>query len=254
MNHELAAAVAVCLAVVARCGGFIAASTFPVYPGIDVRVRLVMAIAVSAVAMPGVLASGIASDAITPLAVVAEAMLGLAMGTAVACVTAAAAWALGMAAAACGLAAGDDADPLSGEGAGIARLAWWISAGGFVAAGGARGVLSGLLDSFVAMPLGGRGDGVVPQLLAVATTLPASAFTIAVSLALPLLAAIVAYHVVVAIATRAAGFESGLGLVQASAAILLVAILFLTADVWIVGFPRRIDDAVAGAFTAKEVR
>ncbi len=254
MNQDLAAAVAVCLAVVARCGGFVAASTFPVYPGVDARVRLTMAIAVSAVAMPGVLASTVSPQAITPMGIVAEAMLGLAMGTAVACVTAAAAWALGMAAAACGLAEGDDADPLSVEGVGIARLAWWISAGGFVAAGGARGVLGGLLDSFVAMPLGGRGDGVMSQLLAVATALPAAGFTIAVSLAVPLLAAIVAYHAVVAIATRAAGFEPGIGLVQASAAILLVAILFLTVDVWIVGFPRRIDDAVAGAFAAKEVR
>jgi len=254
MNHEIAAAVAVCLAVVARCGGFVAASTFPVYPGVDARVRLAMAIAVSAVAMPGVLASGVSPEGITPIALVAEAVLGAAMGTAVACVSASAAWAFGMAATACGLAGGDDADPLSVEGAGIARLAWWISAGGFVASGGARGVLGGLLDSFVTMPVGGRGDGVVSQLLAVATSLPAAAFTIAVSLALPVVAALVAYHAVVAIATRAAGFEPGVGLVQASASLLLLVILFLTADVWIVGFPLRVDDALAGAFAAKEAR
>lgn len=254
MDHELASAVAVCVAVMARCGGFVAASTFPVYPGVGVRVRLAMAIAVSAVAMPRVLGAGLSSEAVTPLGIVAEAVLGLSMGTAVACLTASAAWALGMAATACGLAGGDDADPLSVDGAGIARLAWWISAGGFVAAGGARAALAGLLDSFVSVPIGGRGDAVMSQLLAVASSLPAAAFTIAVSLAVPVLAAIVAYHAVVAIATRAAGFEPGLGLVQASAAILLVVILFLTADVWIAGFPRRIDDAVAGVFAAKEVR
>ncbi len=254
MNHELAAAVAVCMAVVARCGGFVAASTLPVYPGVDARVRLAMAIAVSGVAMPGVLAPGVSFGAITPMAVVAEAVLGLAMGTAVACVSASAAWAFGMAATACGLSGGDDADPLSVEGAGIARLAWWISAGGFVASGGVRGVLGGLLDSFVTMPIGGRGDGIAAQFLAVATSLPAAAFTIAVSLALPVLATIIAYHAVVAMATRAAGFEPGLGLVQASASILLLVILFLTAEVWIVGFPLRVEDAIAGSFTAKEAR
>lgn len=254
MNHELAAAVAVCLAVLARCGGFVAASTFPVYPGVGMQVRLAMAIVVSAAAMPGVLGAGPIAEGITPLGIAAELILGLAMGTSVACVTAAAAWAFGMAAAASGLAGADDADPLSVESAGIARLAWWIAAGGFVASGGARGLLGGLLDSFQTMPIAGGNDGAVSHVLAVATDLPVAAFTIAVSLALPVLAAMLAYHAVVAVATRAAGFEPGAGLVQASAAILLLVILFLTADVWIAGLPRRIDGAIAGTFAAKELR
>lgn len=251
MDAQLAAVAGLCLCVVARCGGFVTTSTWPCFPGVCLKVRALLSVTLSAVAMPAVLASTSADGAVrlTPLALAAELLLGLAMGTAVACITASASWSFGMMAAACGLPAGDAADPETAEGAGFARLAWWIAAGGFLAAGGNRLVVAGLLDSFRAIPIGG-GAGGSPDggLAAVLMQVPATAFVLAVSLALPVLAALLAYHAVVAIVIRVAAFDPGSGFIQAVAALVLLAILHLSADVWIGGFPRRIERPLEDCF------
>lgn len=248
MDSQLAIAASLGLCVVARAAGLCATGTWPLFPGVCMRVRVAITVALAATAMPAVLMAPSALESagrLTPLAVVGELLLGTILGTAVACVTGAASWAFAMLAAACGLAEGDAADPEDADRGGIARLVWWIAAGGFLAAGGNRAIVGGLLGSFASLPVGTFPSG---NAAAMAVEVPAVAFTLAVSLAMPVLAGIIAFHVATAIVFRVASLDPGPGLVQAAAGLLLLAVLYGTADSWIAGVPRLIETPLARCF------
>ena len=245
MDVGLAAAAIECLGVLARCAGFVATATWPVFPGACLRVRGGLAVVLAAAAMPAALGKSVGGQEsdLPVAAVLTEILVGTVMGTAVACVLGSAAWAVGMMAAASGVAGGDSADPQEGGGAGFARLAWWIAVGGFLSAGGSRLVLGGLLDSFQSLPVGGMVDG-AGGIAVIVRQLPGTAFTIAVSLALPAVLAILAFHATAAIAIRATALSPGQGMMQSAAGLVLLGMLYASAGSWTTAFPSIAGPAV----------
>lgn len=250
MDAGSAAVAMICLGALARSSGFVAVATWPVFPGVCLRVRAGLAVVLAAAVMPAVLAraTGGAGQGGTLMAVPGEFLVGSVMGTAVACVTASAAWAAGMLAAASGIPAGDSVDPESAEAGGVARLAWWIAAGGFLAAGGNRLVVGGLLDSFQSLPVGRVAEG-AGAFADVVWQLPAAAFAIAVSLALPALLALVAFHATAAIVIRGSGWTPGQGMLQSLAGLLLLGVLYASVGSWTTSFPAVIEPAVQRCFS-----
>lgn len=226
-------------AVAARMLVAVSVGLMPVFPGVPWRLRCALALLLAGAALPAAARAGL--DAPPPLVVVVagEAIVGLGLGVAVAAVLAAASWAGGLLGSVSGLAWSGDFDPQAGsEEAGMARLAWWLGLGGFLAAGGHLAVVTGFVDSVRTVPVG-RGLGAVAAradlAASVAGTL-AAAFAVAITLAAPALAAVVAAHAVGAFCMRTIRFEPGQGIPQAVAALVLVGCLLLGADGWTRGF------------------
>lgn len=250
---EPALAALVAAGVVARMAGAVAAGTLPIVPGLSVRIRMAVAVALSLVAVPAALAAELSAGspaalAPAPLVVLGEAVVGLAMGTAVALVVGAAAWAGGMLGSVSGLTWADDFDPAAdGGSAGVERLAWWIGLGAFFAAGGQLTLVAGLVDGVRTVPIGAAwtsADGFA----AVLVNAPAVALRLAVGLATPALVAVLAFHLAAAICMRTVAFAPGPGLLQALASLVLLAAVYAGADAWAGGFGRLVHDPVA-AFT-----
>lgn len=230
-----AAGLAIVAGVGCRMAAAVAVATVPAFPGVTVRTRLALAVALAAVALPAALATGSAVVVPWPLVMAGEAVVGGVIGMAIALVVAAAGWAGALLGSVSGLSWADDFDPGSEEAtAGIGRLAWWVGAAAFLAAGGQLVVVTGLLDSFVAVPVGTvlSGDGLLETVMPLAIAAPTVALRIALALALPALAAVVAFHLASTICLRAVPFSPGVGLLQGLAAATLLAAFWYGLDAW----------------------
>lgn len=221
------------------CARMVAATTvatLPAFPGVLARGRLAVAIALTAVGLPTALRIGPGTAGPWPLVVAGEVVVGGVIGTVIALVVGAAGWAGALLGTASGLTWADDFDPNGAEqgSAGIGRLAWWIGAAAFLAAGGQVAVVTGLLDSLAVIPVGTAlaGEGFPERLVAVALTAPTLALSLTLTLALPALSAVVAFHLASAICLRTVPFSPGAGLLQGLAAVLLLVALGFGLDVW----------------------
>lgn len=226
----------VAVGVAARMAAAVAVGGLPVFQRLDLRVRGAAALALAAVAAPAAVS---AADGLPLLPlVVGEAIVGLGLGLAAAIVFAAAAWAGGILGTVSGLNWADDfgSDTPVGEG-GAARLAAWLAVAGFLAAGGHLAIIAGLVDSVQRLPVGivAAGGGRA-GLLDLVATMPQAALGLALSLAGPALAAVVAFHVAAAICLRAVRFAPGPGMLQAAASLVLLAAVLAGAGTWTAGF------------------
>lgn len=232
----LVAEPALAAGVVARMAAAVAAGGLPVFPRLDIRVRVSMALALAAVAAPTA-APAAASPALLPL-LAGEAVVGCGLGLAVATVFGAASWAGGILGGVTGLNWADEpgGDEAGGE-AGIARLAGWLAVAGFLAAGGHLAVVAGLVESVQRLPVGAiTAGGIQDGLLDLAAVLPQVALGLAVSLAAPALTAVIAFHVAAAIGARAIRLTPGAGLLPAAASLVLLAAVLAGAAGWTAGF------------------
>ena len=221
--------------VVARMAAAVAAGGLPVFPWLDMRVRAAATLALAAVALPAAVPAG-DSLPLVPL-LVGEAVVGLGLGLAAALAFAAAAWAGGILGTVSGLnwAADFTPDVPAGEG-GAAQLATWLGIAGFLLAGGHLAIVAGLVDSVGRMPVGGLAAGGGAGLAELVATLPTAALGLALALAAPALAAVLAFHVASAICLRAIRFAPGPGLLQAAASLVLLAAVSAGASGWTSGF------------------
>ena len=229
--------------VFARMAAAVAVGGVPIAVGVGFRVQAAVAVALTLAAVP-------AAGAVMPatsldsrplvLLVLAEAIVGLVLGMAVATVLAAAGWAGGILGSATGLSWSDDFTPEGDpQTAGMARLAWWMGLAGFLAAGGHLHVVAGLVDSVRLLPIGtacGADGRWSASLETIATTMPSVAISLAISLAVPALAAVLAFHLVAAICVRTVQFDPGQGILQAVASLVLLAAVCIGTDSWIGGF------------------
>jgi flagellar biosynthetic protein FliR len=208
------------------------------FPQLDIRVKGVMALVLATAALP--MATAVAPPphpALLPM-VGGEAIVGVALGLVVALVFSAASWAGGIVASVAGLSWADDFTPdgnSTGDGGG-ARLAGWLAVAGFLAAGGHLAVISGLVDSVGRFPVGHVATGDFGGLSDVVLTMPAAAMELAWALALPFLAAVLTFHVAIALCLRSVRFTAGQGIVQAAASIVLLAAIMQGATTWTEGF------------------
>lgn len=228
----------------------VAVGLMPVFPGVPWRLRGALALLLAGAALPAAVRGGPVAAPL-PAVVAGEAIVGLGLGLAVASVLAAAAWAGSLLGSVSGLAWAGDFDPQSdGDGGGMARLAWWLGLGGFLAAGGHLAVVAGFVDSVRVLPVGGCPETAAARdgLAALVTGVVATSFGLAIAVALPALAAVVTAHAVGAFCMRTIRFEPGQGIPQAVAALVLVGGLLLGADGWIRGFGQAATAAVERCF------
>ena len=238
MTETLSPEIVVAAGVCGRIAAAVCTGTLPILPGGSFRIRLALALALVVVAVPMALAvQGTASarpvGSLLPV-LAGELLVGLMMGTAAAAVLSATAWAGGILGSVSGLSWADDFDPdAAGESAGIARLAWWVGLAAFFTAGGQLAVVGGLIDSVRHLPIGAAFVGPPREwLVTLAVTTPAVAVSMAAMLALPALAAVVAFHLASAICLRAVLFSPGPGLLQGLASLVLLCSLWLGAEAW----------------------
>lgn len=247
-----AAALPAAIGLGARMAAAVAVGGFPL-PGVPLRVRAALAVALAAAALPAAVTAlpaamtAPAAGVPLPLLVVGEALVGLGLGLGTAAVLAAASWAGSILGSASGLSWADDfADSGDPQAAGTARLAWWLGLAGFLAAGGHLVVVAGLIDSVHALPVGG-GPEASGWAERVATT-TAMAIGLAVALAGPALAAVVAFHAAAAVCSQALRIVPGSGLLQGGAAVVVVAALAAGAAGWAGGFGSVATDRIEAAF------
>lgn len=245
--------------VCARVAAATAAGLWSCYPGLTWRIRLALVVALATVALPAARAAAPAPVGNPLVIVAAEAVVGLGLGAAVAAALAAAAWSGSLLGSVSGLAwadefGGDPGGEAAADAGGMARLAWWLAAGGFLAAGGPLAIVGGLVDGLRTLPVGTALETTAVNLVPLATRLPALALALALSLAIPALVAVVTFHVVAAICLRTVRFAPGQGLLQAAAAVVLLAAVILGGDAWIGGAGRSIEPLVRDALATPAAR
>jgi len=218
-----------------RMAAAVAAGGLPVFPALDMRVKVAATLALVAAALPAAVPAG-DSLPLVPL-LVGEAVVGLGLGLAAALAFAAASWAGGILGTVSGLnwAADFTPDAPTGEG-GAARLAAWLGIAGFLAAGGHLAIVAGLVDSVGRMPVGTLAASGTAGLAELVATLPTAALELAIALAAPALAAVLAFHVTSALCLRVVRFAPGPGLLQAAASLVLLAAICAGAGGWTSGF------------------
>lgn len=235
MNDPLPISLLPTLCVLARSAGFVAAGSWPLLPGSCLRIRIAATIALSAACLPHAFN---AADSAPSLATVPlEAVVGCAMGFCVAAVSAAVSWAVSFALSAVGEdpqpdVTADEPSPVEsiiGTSGALAQLAFWMGTAAFFSAGGERWIVGGLIGSYRSMPPGVWGEADVGRLV---LELASSGFTIAVSLAIPLLAALVTFRLTTAIVLRTANLSPGPGLLQAATMIVALVAIVLAGDLW----------------------
>jgi flagellar biosynthetic protein FliR len=247
-------------AVLARMAAAVFAGALPLTGQVPLKVRVMLAVCLTVLALPAAGHSRAASLAAQPLpiVIVGEAVVGLGLGLVVAAIVAAAAWAGGLLGSVSGLSWADDFATPSGdpEPTGVARLAWWLGLAGFFAAGGHLAVVAGLLESVRLMPVGClfAGQRVEPSLVAVVVTAPALALSLVTALAVPVLAAVVTFHLAVAICLRTVRFDPGQGLLQALAAIVLMFAFLAGAEAWLGGFGAVAHAQIERSFAGEPAR
>jgi flagellar biosynthesis protein FliR len=235
------AAAVIAMGLVARLAVAVVAATLPAFPGVSAGVRMALAVALAVAAWPAAVAAWPPTAVLDawPVVVAGEAVVGLALGTAVAAVVAAAGWAGSLLGSVSGLSWADDfAESGGGPAAGVDRLAWWVGLAAFCAAGGQVAVVGGLVDSVRGLPVGSvfaAAPGVAwppAGAVEIALTAVSSAVSLAVALAMPVLAAVVAFHLASAICLRAVPFAPAAGFLQGLAALVLLAAFAMGLDVW----------------------
>lgn len=230
---------AVAAGIVARLAAAVAVGGLPLAVGTSVAVRMALVLVLSMAVWPAAAAATTTTDpAAIAMLVAGEAVVGLGIGVAVAAVFAAAAWAGTILGSVSGLSWADDFTPDGDQqAAGIARLAWWLGMAGFLAAGGHVHLVAGLIDSFRSLPVGvAAGAGGFTDLVSTVAAAPATGLALAVALAGPALAAVLAFHVAATVAVRVGRVDPGQGLLQSLAAVVLLAAVCMAADAWIGGF------------------
>jgi flagellar biosynthesis protein FliR len=231
----------VAVGVFARMAAVVWAGGLPLASGAGGRVQAAVAAVLTVAAVPAALAAAptppLAGGSILGL-VCGEALAGLGIGLAVAAVFASASWAGQLLGSVTGLSWADDFGAGSDtESAGVGRLAWWLGLAGFIAAGGHEALIAGLVDGVRSLPVGAVGAAPVRAgLVELVATMPSIGLALAMSLALPALAAVLACHLVAVIVVRSVGFDPGQGLLQAAAALVLLAAMCSGTDSWIGGF------------------
>jgi len=241
--------------VAARFAVVTALASLPAFPGVAARVRGAVALAIAVAAWPAAVQSAAAPTGAWPLVILGEAFVGLVIGAALAAVVAAAGWAGDILGSASGLSWADDfAGEPAAASAGIGRLAWWVGAAAFLAAGGGTAIVAGLVDSVQAVPVGSvlsatETGGWPPKwLVSLAVTAPTVALSLAVTLAVPALTAVVTFHLASAICLRAVPFAPGAGMLQGLAALVLLAALTLGLDTWATGCGTLMHAAIEKVF------
>jgi flagellar biosynthetic protein FliR len=263
---------AVIAGVIARMGAAVGVGGVPLATDVPWRIRVVLAIALAAVAAPTAILTAQpafrdtaqpafrdtaqpAAPTITAVAaiLVGEALVGVALGAAVAAVVAAAGWAGRWLASVAGLSWADDFSLESAAGPpGVARLGWWLGCLGFLATDGHLAVIGGFVDSVVRLPVGAVLAADRPAfatLVDLAVGMPAVALELALTIGGAALGAVLAFHVAAALCLRTIRFTPGQGMLQALAATVMLVVLFVGADAWLGGFGRlareRIDEGLA---------
>lgn len=244
-EHALVAAgVAVRLAVAVAVGGL------PLTAGTSLQVRMAAVVALAVAAWPSTANTATSATAPAAFLVVGEAIVGLGLGASLAAVFAAAGWAGTLLGSVSGLSWADDFTPeADSQSAGIARLAWWLGLAGFVTAGGHLQLVAGLVDSFRTLPVGVVGQGgALAAVAALVSTAPGTGLGIALTLAGPALAAVLAFHVAATVAVRIGRVDPGQGLLQSLASLVVLAGVCLAADAWTGGFAALVQPALERCF------
>lgn len=241
---------ALALGVATRMTAAVAGGGLAFFPQLDPKLGGVAALALTAAALPLAAATplgegraGVPLD-VLPL-VAGEAVIGLGLGLVVAVAFAAAAWAGGILGSVSGLTWADDFTPdaPAGEG-GAARLATWLAVAGFLAAGGHLAVVAGLVDSTGRLPVGGLAVADRAAWIDLLAATPTAALMLAMSLAAPALVAVLTFHVTAAICMRSVRFASGPGLIQAAAALVLLAAVIHGTATWTTGFASAVREPI----------
>ena len=209
-------------------------------PTVEFKARLALGLLVALAALPAAfIASPLATAELTLSAALAtiagEACVGLCLGLTVAAAVSAVAWAGEILGSVAGLAWEDgEEDEAAGSSAGVARLARWLSLAGFLAAGGLDIVLVSLIDAVRSMPVGFLSGSAtaLPPFETWALRMPSMAIGLAVSLAVPALAAVLVFQVVAALALRTASCDPGPGMLHAATALIVLATIFVNAPAW----------------------
>jgi flagellar biosynthetic protein FliR len=239
--------------VLVRMAVAVGAGAMPLATGTGLRVQAVLAAVLAVAATPAALAAsptpGVDGSSILGL-LVGEAVVGLGIGLAAAAVFASASWAGHLLGTVTGLSWADDfGDAPGSESAGVGRLAWWLGLAGFVAAGGHEAVVAGLVDGVRSLPIGAAATAAARDgLLELVAAMPSIGLSLAMSLALPALAAVLACHLVAAIAVRSVGFDPGQGLLQTVASLVLLAAVCGGTDSWIGGFAAAVQSPLERCF------
>lgn len=208
-------------------------------PTVEVKARLALSLLVALAALPTALVASPLTGSAPTLAVAittvaGEALFGLCLGLTVAAAVSAVGWAGDLLGGVAGLAWEDGEEEEAATPAGTARLARWLAFGGFLAAGGLEVVFTSLLDGVRSMPVGvlGRDIPVWDSIEAWAVGMTSTAIGLAVSLAVPVLAAVLVFQLVAALSLRVASCEPGPGLLHAATALVVLAMLSCSAHVW----------------------
>jgi flagellar biosynthetic protein FliR len=255
LSAELLPDAALAAGVCLRMATAVAAGALPLASRVGMRVRLALTIALAIAALPAARGTG---DPLTrlpawPLMLAGEAVVGVALGAAAACVLAAAGWAGMILGSVAGLSWADDFTPDAEgdpQGAGMASFVAWLALAGFLAAGGHLQVVAGLVDSVRTLPVGTALTAGRAPLEALVGTLPGMALSLALSLALPALAAVVTFHLATAICLRAVRFTPGQGILQAVASLALFAAVVAGAATWIGGFAAAVHAPLDRCFSS----
>lgn len=243
---------AVAVGVVARLAAATAVGGLPITAATSLPVKAACVCGLSVAAWPAACgAAGTIEPAgilggIVPL-LAGEAVVGLGLGMAVAAVLAAAAWAGTLLGSVSGLSWADDFTPEGdAQAAGITRLAWWLGLMGFLAAGGHLALVAGLVDTFRTLPVGAvsAAGGGFATLLPLIAAAPATGLSLALLLAGPALAAVLAFHVAASVAVRVGRFDPGQGLLQSLASLVVLAAVCVAADSWIGGYAALVEAPV----------
>ena len=224
-------------------------------PQLQLGLLLVFAMAMSPAA---VVATRSAGGPLPPLPFLlgSELLVGAGLGLAVALLLSAVAAAGGILATTAGLDWAAAFTPGGGDRPGVARLCGWLGFAAFVAAGGQRLVVGGLLESCWRLPVGrlagalGRPDLPLADML---VQLPAVGLALAFSLALPVLVAVLTTHVTAAICLRTVSFTPGPGLLQGVAAGVLLGGLLLGSRQWSEQVGRLLVPPLEATFAAAAV-
>jgi flagellar biosynthesis protein FliR len=239
--------------VLARMAVAVWAGGMPLAAGAGFRVQAAVALVLAVAATPAALAASptpsLSGSSVLGL-LFGEALVGLGIGLAAAAVFASASWAGQLLGSVTGLSWADDFGEGSGaESAGVGRLAWWLGLAGFVAAGGHEAIVAGLVDGVRSLPVGAIATAAArDNLLELVAAMPSIGLSLAISLALPALAAVLACHLVAAIAVRSVGFDPGQGLLQAVASLVLLAAVCGGTDSWIGGFAAAVQSPLERCF------
>lgn len=242
-------------AVLARMSAAVLAGALPLAEHVPLKVRGVLAVALTLLVLPTASATGGATLAGQPLpfVLVGEAIVGLGLGLVVAAIVAAATWAGSLLGSVSGLSWAEDFTPSGdAEPAGLTRLAWWLGVAGFFAAGGHLAVVAGLLESVRSVPVGSvfAADAGGSPVVDVVIAAPSLALSLVTALAAPALAAVITFHLALAICLRTLRFDPGQGLLQALAAVVVVLSLVAGAEAWLGGFGGVAHAQIEQAFAA----